>query len=79
MSNSNKYMTFEHADRCITKYVYKGKTTRYRVRCKQKGIGIFDTLEEAQKFRDNYEFEMYKKNRKVYVPRNILLYKTNAC
>lgn len=25
MSNSNKYMTFENAGRCITKYIYGGK------------------------------------------------------
>ena len=64
MSNSNKYIKFESVDRCITKYTYKGEHQRFRVRCKHKGIGIFDTLEEAQQCRDNYEFENLKRTGK---------------
>ena len=64
MSNSNKYIKFESVDRCITKYTYKGKHPRFRVRCKHKGIGTFDTLEEAKQCRDNYEFGNLKRTGK---------------
>lgn len=64
MSNSNKYTRFESVDRCITKYTYKGENPRFRVRCKHKGLGTFDTLEEAQQCRDKYEFGNLKRTGK---------------